>query len=85
MKFALDDEHQLFGETLDKLLAGSGMPGAARAWAAGDHARGTALWRALAEAGVFALAVPESSGGVGVLPSAWSTQKAVLAAPPHDS
>ncbi|HSZ39610.1 MAG TPA: acyl-CoA dehydrogenase family protein [Trebonia sp.] len=68
MKFALDDEQRLFGNTLDKLLSGSGVPDTGRAWAAGEHARGIALWRALAEAGVFALAVPESAGGLGVLP-----------------
>ena len=37
----------------------------ARAWAAGDRAPGLALWRALAELGVTALAVPEECGGLG--------------------
>ncbi|MFC7741365.1 acyl-CoA dehydrogenase family protein [Nocardiopsis composta] len=44
------------------------MCGAARAWGRGDHAPGRALWRALADAGVFALAVPEEHGGAGVRP-----------------
>ena len=68
MKFVLDAEQKLFGETLDKLLSAADAPGAARAWAVGDSGPGLTLWRALADAGVFALAVPEPSGGVGVLP-----------------
>ncbi|GII05026.1 acyl-CoA dehydrogenase family protein [Planobispora takensis] len=68
MKFVLDAEQRLFGETLDKLLAGAGTPGAVRAWAAGQPGPGLALWRSLAGAGVFALAVPESAGGAGPLP-----------------
>jgi alkylation response protein AidB-like acyl-CoA dehydrogenase len=68
MKFILDDEQKLFGETLDKLLAAASVPGVARDWAAGSRSRGLELWRSLAEAGLFALAVPESSGGVGPLP-----------------
>jgi len=68
VKFVLDAEQKLFGETLDKLLSAADAPGAARAWAVGDSGPGLTLWRALADAGVFALAVPEPSGGVGVLP-----------------
>ncbi|GIH93410.1 acyl-CoA dehydrogenase family protein [Planobispora siamensis] len=68
MKFVLDAEQRLFGETLDKLLAGAGTPGAVRAWSAGEPEPGLALWRSLAGAGVFALAVPESAGGAGPLP-----------------
>jgi alkylation response protein AidB-like acyl-CoA dehydrogenase len=68
VKFILDAEQKLFGETLDKQLAAAGVPAVARAWAAGSRAPGLELWRSLAEAGLFALAVPESSGGVGPLP-----------------
>jgi alkylation response protein AidB-like acyl-CoA dehydrogenase len=68
MKFILDDEQKLFGETLDKLLTAASVPGVARDWAAGTRVPGLELWRSLAEAGLFALAVPESSGGVGPLP-----------------
>ncbi|MFC4059195.1 acyl-CoA dehydrogenase family protein [Planomonospora corallina] len=68
MKFILDAEQRLFGETLDKLLAGAGTPAVIRAWAAGDAGPGLALWRSLAEAGVLALAVPEAAGGAGPLP-----------------
>lgn len=39
-----------------------------RSWATGDHAPGRALWSRLAEAGVFALAVPPEHEGFGPLP-----------------
>ncbi|MEV0594708.1 acyl-CoA dehydrogenase family protein [Nonomuraea cavernae] len=68
MKFILDAEQRLFGETLDKLLAQAGTPAVARDWAAGRPEPGLALWRSLAEAGLFAVAVPERAGGAGVLP-----------------
>ncbi|GAA3446602.1 acyl-CoA dehydrogenase family protein [Planomonospora venezuelensis] len=68
VKFILDAEQRLFGETLHKLLAGTGTPEVIRAWAGGAPDRGLALWRSLADAGVFALAVPESAGGAGPLP-----------------
>lgn len=68
MKFVLDAEQRMFGETLRKLLADAGTAKAARAWAAGDPAPGRALWSAVAEAGVFAVAVPEEFGGAGLLP-----------------
>jgi alkylation response protein AidB-like acyl-CoA dehydrogenase len=68
VKFVLDAEQRLFAETLHALLAEAGTAGAVRAWAAGDAKPGRSLWAALAEAGVFALAVPEASGGAGVLP-----------------
>ncbi|GAA2898968.1 acyl-CoA dehydrogenase [Streptosporangium fragile] len=68
MKFVLDAEQRMFGEALHKLLAEAGTPAVVRAWAAGSPAPGRALWRSLADAGVFALAVPESAGGVGPLP-----------------
>jgi alkylation response protein AidB-like acyl-CoA dehydrogenase len=80
VKFILDDEQKLFGETVDKLLSESDVAAAARAWASGDPGPGLALWRALADAGVFALAVPESSGGAGMLPVELVTAFRVLGA-----
>ncbi|WP_067814547.1 acyl-CoA dehydrogenase family protein [Actinomadura kijaniata] len=68
MKFVLDGEHLLFAESLHKLLDRSDTPTAIRAWSAGDHGPGRRVWRSLAEAGVFALAVPEEHDGAGVLP-----------------
>ncbi|GIH72857.1 acyl-CoA dehydrogenase family protein [Sphaerimonospora thailandensis] len=68
MKFILDAEQRLFGETLDKILTEADTPSVIRGWAAGVHEPGLALWRSLAETGVLALAVPESAGGAGPLP-----------------
>ncbi|MFD3533853.1 acyl-CoA dehydrogenase family protein [Streptomyces sp. NPDC058664] len=68
MRFLLDDEQSEFARSLDGMLAVADTPGAARAWAAGDSAPGLALWSRLAEAGVFALAVPERHDGLGPLP-----------------
>jgi alkylation response protein AidB-like acyl-CoA dehydrogenase len=66
LKFVLDAEQRLFGETLHKLLTEAGIPGVIRSWAAGEHDR--TLWTALAQAGVFALAVPERHDGAGPRP-----------------
>jgi hypothetical protein len=52
MQFALSPEQVQFAETLDSLLAKSDV---ARAWAAGDHAPGLAVWRTLADLGVTTL------------------------------
>jgi alkylation response protein AidB-like acyl-CoA dehydrogenase len=68
VRFVLDAEQRLFAQTLGALLADAGTAPAVRAWAAGDAGPGRALWSALAEAGVFALAVPEAHGGAGPLP-----------------
>ncbi len=68
MKFVLDAEQRMFGETLRRLLADAGTAKTARAWAAGDSGPGRALWTSVAEAGVFAVAVPEEFGGAGRLP-----------------
>lgn len=68
MKFILDAEQRLFGETIDKLLAEAGTPAVTRAWAAGSPEAGRALWRSLADTGLFALAVPEACDGAGLLP-----------------
>ncbi|GAB2854719.1 acyl-CoA dehydrogenase [Actinoallomurus bryophytorum] len=68
MKFVLDAEQRLFTDTLHALLTGADTARAVRAWAAGDTKPGRALWSALADAGVFALAVPEAHGGAGPLP-----------------
>ncbi|HEY9374840.1 acyl-CoA dehydrogenase family protein [Streptomyces sp.] len=68
MGFLLTDEQRDFGRSLDAMLAAADTPAVIRARAAGDDAPGRALWERLAEAGVFALAVPEAYEGVGPLP-----------------
>ncbi|MEV0225974.1 acyl-CoA dehydrogenase family protein [Streptomyces sp. NPDC050704] len=68
MRFLLDDEQRAFARSLDALLTAADTPSAVRSWSAGDHTAGRALWSRIADAGVFALAVPEAYEGVGPLP-----------------
>ncbi|MEV6055379.1 acyl-CoA dehydrogenase family protein [Streptomyces sp. NPDC052107] len=68
MRFLLDAEQRDFARSLDALLTAAGTPAVVRSWAAGDTEPGRALWTRLAEAGVFALAVPQRYAGLGVLP-----------------
>lgn len=68
MRFLLDPEQCAFADSLNALLTAADTPQVIRAWATGDHAPGRALWSRLADAGVFALAVPEAYEGVGPLP-----------------
>ncbi|MEZ0067962.1 alkylation response protein AidB-like acyl-CoA dehydrogenase [Streptacidiphilus sp. MAP12-20] len=67
MRFLLDDEQRDFARALDAMLTASDAPGAARAWSRGEPEPGRALWARIAEAGVFALAVPEEFDGLGPL------------------
>ncbi|MCX4637338.1 acyl-CoA/acyl-ACP dehydrogenase [Streptomyces platensis] len=68
MRFLLTDEQREFAHSLDGMLSTSGTPAVARAWSAGDHQPGRALWKRIARTGVFGLAVPEQQGGSGLLP-----------------
>lgn len=68
MRFLLDAEQRAFADSLNALLTAADTPQVIRAWATGDHTPGRALWSRLADAGVFALAVPEAYEGVGPLP-----------------
>ncbi|GHD84159.1 acyl-CoA dehydrogenase [Streptomyces naganishii] len=68
MRFLPTPEQREFARSLDAMLSAADTPSAVRSWAAGDRTAGRALWSRLADAGVFALAVPESCGGVGPLP-----------------
>ncbi|AXE85210.1 hypothetical protein C1703_09390 [Streptomyces sp. Go-475] len=68
MRFLLDPEQRAFAASLDALLTAADTPAVVREWSRGDHASGRALWARLAEAGVFALAVPEAYEGLGPRP-----------------
>ncbi|RFU87548.1 acyl-CoA dehydrogenase [Streptomyces triticagri] len=68
MRFLLDPETRDFARSLDGMLGAAGTEGAVRAWAAGDHGPGRALWARLSDSGVFGLAVPERYQGLGPLP-----------------
>ncbi|MET7700433.1 acyl-CoA dehydrogenase family protein [Streptomyces sp. NPDC005485] len=68
MRFLLDAEQRAFAASLDAMLTSADTPSVVRDWSRGDHTSGRALWSRTAQAGVFALAIPEAYEGVGVLP-----------------
>lgn len=68
MRFLLDPEQRAFAHSLDSMLTAAGTPSVVRDWSRGEHASGRALWSRIAEAGVFALAVPEGYEGLGPRP-----------------
>lgn len=65
MDFLLSPEQLGFGEAITDLMKAADSVAVARAWAAGDTAAGTALWKRLADLGVTALIAPEVDGGLG--------------------
>ena len=68
VEFALDEQQRDFAASIDAALGGAGVPGAVRAWAAGDAVPGRKVWEQLANLGVTALAVPEKFDGLGADP-----------------
>ncbi len=64
MKFALDEQQRDFSASIDAALGAADLPGAIRAWSAGDTAPGRKVWEQLADLGVTALAVPEKFDGI---------------------
>ena len=68
MRFALATEQHDFAASIDAAMAAADVPGAVRAWAAGDTTPGRKVWQRLAELGVTALAVPEQFDGLGAHP-----------------
>ncbi|HET7349966.1 MAG TPA: acyl-CoA dehydrogenase [Marmoricola sp.] len=68
MDFRTTDEQRGFAHALHDLTSRADPVSAARAWAAGDHDPGLALWRRLADQGVTALVVPLEHGGLGGSP-----------------
>ncbi len=68
MDFAVSAEQRQFAAAVHDMLAAADGPAAARAWAAGNRDPGLKIWRALADAGVTALAVPAEHGGLGADP-----------------
>ncbi|WAU80245.1 acyl-CoA/acyl-ACP dehydrogenase [Streptomyces sp. Qhu-G9] len=68
MRFLLDAEQTAFARSLDALLTAADTPSVVRSWSAGDPTAGRALWSRVADAGVFALAVPEAYEGFGPRP-----------------
>lgn len=68
MKFALDSEQRDFAASIDAALGNADVPGAVRAWAAGDTAPARKVWARLSDLGVTALAVPEKFDGLAAHP-----------------
>ncbi|MFF5478763.1 acyl-CoA dehydrogenase family protein [Streptomyces sp. NPDC012935] len=68
MRFLLDPEQRAFAHSLDSMLTAADTPSVVRDWSRGEHASGRALWSRIADAGVFALAVPEAYDGLGPRP-----------------
>ena len=68
MRFALDEQQRDFAASIDAALGAADLPGAVRAWSAGDVAPGRKVWEQLANLGVTALAIPEKFDGLGADP-----------------
>ncbi|MGP4083611.1 acyl-CoA dehydrogenase family protein [Streptomyces sp. KR55] len=68
MRFLLDSDQRAFAASLDAMLRSAETPIVIRDWSRGEHTSGRKLWSRIAEAGVFALAVPEAYDGVGPRP-----------------
>ncbi|OMC49475.1 acyl-CoA dehydrogenase [Mycobacterium sp. IS-2888] len=68
MDFALDQQQRDFANSIDAALGAADLPGAVRAWSAGDVAPGRKVWEQLANLGVTALAVPEKYDGLDAHP-----------------
>jgi alkylation response protein AidB-like acyl-CoA dehydrogenase len=64
MRFELDEQQRDFAASIDAALGSADLPGAVRAWSAGDVAPGRKVWEQLANLGVTALAVPEKFDGI---------------------
>jgi alkylation response protein AidB-like acyl-CoA dehydrogenase len=68
VEFGLDEQQRDFAVSIDAALGAADLPGAVRAWSAGDVAPGRKVWELLADLGVTALAVPEKFDGLGAHP-----------------
>ncbi|MGV0787356.1 acyl-CoA dehydrogenase family protein [Mycolicibacterium sp. XJ2] len=64
MNFELDEQQRDFAASIDAALGAADLPGAVRAWAAGDTSPGRKVWAQLTELGVTALLVPEKYDGI---------------------
>jgi alkylation response protein AidB-like acyl-CoA dehydrogenase len=68
VEFGLDEQQRDFAVSIDAALGAADLPGAVRAWSAGDVAPGRKVWELLADLGVTALAVPEKFDGLDAHP-----------------
>ncbi|CAM4105364.1 Acyl-CoA dehydrogenase [Mycobacterium basiliense] len=68
VEFQLDEQQRDFAASIDAALGAADLPGAVRAWSAGEVAPGRKMWEQLANLGVTALIVPEKFDGLGASP-----------------
>jgi alkylation response protein AidB-like acyl-CoA dehydrogenase len=68
MRFDVDAQQRDFAASIDAALSSADVPGAVRAWAAGDTAPGRKVWATLTDLGITALAVPEKFDGLDAHP-----------------
>jgi alkylation response protein AidB-like acyl-CoA dehydrogenase len=68
VRFELDEQQRDFAASIDAALGAADLPGAVRAWSAGDVAPGRKVWEQVANLGVTALAVPEKFDGLDAHP-----------------
>jgi alkylation response protein AidB-like acyl-CoA dehydrogenase len=70
VRFELDEQQRDFAASIDAALGvrAADLPGAVRAWSAGDVAPGRKVWEQLANLGVTALAIPEKFDGIDAHP-----------------
>jgi alkylation response protein AidB-like acyl-CoA dehydrogenase len=68
LRFALDEQQRDFAASIDAALGAADLPGAVRAWSAGDVTPGRKVWEQLANLGVTALAVSEKFDGLDAHP-----------------
>ncbi|KUI46450.1 acyl-CoA dehydrogenase [Mycobacterium sp. GA-1199] len=68
MNFELDEQQRDFAASIDAALGAADLPGAVRAWGAGDASPGRKVWAQLTDLGVTALLVPEKYDGIDAHP-----------------
>ncbi|MGA5463020.1 acyl-CoA dehydrogenase family protein [Mycobacterium sp. NPDC050041] len=68
MNFEIDEQQRDFAASIDAALGAADVPGAVRAWAAGDPGPGRKVWAQLADLGVTALLVAEEFDGIDAHP-----------------
>lgn len=68
MNFEIDEQQRDFAASIDAALRSADVPGAVRAWSAGDTGPGRKVWATLSDLGVTALAVAEKFDGIGAHP-----------------
>jgi alkylation response protein AidB-like acyl-CoA dehydrogenase len=64
VNFEIDEQQRDFAASIDAALGSADVPGAVRAWSAGDTGPGRKVWATLSDLGVTALTVAEKFDGI---------------------